>query len=92
MPQFWEGTLSGSGQLPEEGSGLEISAEDREVIRLVRSNPRRGKKALGIIVPLEQARQFAEFQQTRQRRGDWRDAAFLAAAALVLLAVGAAAL
>ena len=44
-------------------------------------------ETIGIIVPIEEARDFVEFQKARKLRGNWRETAVMAAASALLLLV-----
>lgn len=50
-------------------------------------NSRQRPEVVGVIVPLEEAREFKEFQRARKMRGNWQETAMMAAASLVLIAV-----
>ena len=50
-------------------------------------NSRQRPEVVGVIVPLEEAREFKEFQRARKMRGNWQETAMMAAAYLVLIAV-----
>ena len=54
-------------------------------VRVVNSCKR--AEVVGVIVPLEEAREFSEFQRARKMRGSWKETAMMAAASLVLIAV-----
>ena len=47
-------------------------------------NSRQRPEVVGVIVPLEEAREFKEFQRARKMRGNWQETAMMAAASLVL--------
>ena len=47
----------------------------------------RRPETIGIIVPIEEARDFAEFQKARNSRGNWVEPAVMAVAVLGMLAV-----
>ena len=44
-------------------------------------------ETIGIIVPIEEAREFCEFRKARKLRGNWRETAVMAAAGLSMLLV-----
>ena len=44
-------------------------------------------ETIGIIVPIEEAREFCAFQKARKLRGNWRETAVMAAASALLLIV-----
>ena len=44
-------------------------------------------EVVGVIVPLEEAREFKEFQRARKMRGNWQETAMMAAASLILFAI-----
>ena len=54
-------------------------------VRVVNSHQR--PEVVGVIVPLEEAREFKEFQRARKMRGDWQETAMMAAASLILFAI-----
>ena len=45
------------------------------------------RHTVGVIVPIEEARDFAEFQKARNSRGNWVEPAVMAVALLGILAV-----
>ena len=45
------------------------------------------RQTVGVIVPIEEARDFAEFQKARNSRGNWVEPAVMAVALLGILAV-----
>ena len=53
--------------------------------RIVRSSRR--PETIGIIVPVEEARDFAEFQKARNSRWNWEETAVMAVAVLGILVV-----
>ena len=55
------------------------------VVRLVNSSNR--SEVVGVIVPLEDAREFSEFQKARKMRGSGEETAMMVAASLVMTAV-----
>ena len=44
-------------------------------------------ETIGIIVPIEEARDFVEFQKAKKLRGNWRETAVMAAVSAMLLLV-----
>ena len=44
-------------------------------------------QSIGVIVPIEEAREFCEFRKARKLRGNWRDTAVMAAVSVLLLLV-----
>ena len=54
-------------------------------VRVVNSHQR--PEVVGVIVPLEEAREFKEFQRARKMRGNWQETAMMAAASLILFAI-----
>lgn len=54
-------------------------------VRVVNSCKR--AEVVGVIVPLEEAREFKEFQRARKMRGNWQETAMMAAASFVLIAI-----
>ena len=50
-------------------------------------NSRQRPEVVGVIVPLEEAREFKEFQRARKMRGNWQETAMMAAASFVLIAI-----
>lgn len=54
-------------------------------VRVVNSCKR--AEVVGVIVPLEEAREFSEFQRARKMRGSWQETAMMAAASLILFAI-----
>ena len=55
------------------------------LVRIVGGNRR--PETVGIIVPLEEAREFCEFRKARKLRGNWRETAVMAAVSALLLLV-----
>lgn len=51
--------------------------------RIVRSSRR--PETIGIIVPVEEARDFVEFQKAKKLRGNWQETAVMAVAAVGML-------
>lgn len=43
-------------------------------------------QTIGVIVPIEEARDFVEFQKERKLRGNWQETAVMAVAAVGMLA------
>lgn len=48
---------------------------------------RRRPETIGVIVPIEEARDFAEFQKSRNSRGNWVETAVMAISVLGILVV-----
>lgn len=44
------------------------------------------RQTVGVIVPIEEARDFVEFQKAKKLRGNWQETAVMAVAALGMLA------
>lgn len=44
-------------------------------------------QTIGVIVPIEEARDFVEFQKARKFRGNWQETAVMAAVSALLLLV-----
>lgn len=55
------------------------------LVRIVGSSSR--PQTIGVIVPIEEARDFVEFQKERKLRGNWRETAVMAAASALLLLI-----
>lgn len=55
------------------------------LVRIVGASSR--PQTIGVIVPIEEARDFVEFQKARKLRGNWRETAVMAAASALLLIV-----
>ena len=55
------------------------------LVRIVGKSSR--PQSIGVIVPIEEARNFVEFQKARKLRGNWRETAVMAAASGLLLLV-----
>ena len=55
------------------------------LVRIVGKNSR--PQSIGVIVPIEEARDFVEFQKARKLRGNWRETAVMAAVSVLLLLV-----
>ena len=47
------------------------------------------RQTVGVIVPIEEARDFVEFQKAKKLRGNWRETAVMAVAVLGILVVSA---
>ena len=45
------------------------------------------RQTVGVIVPIEEAREFCEFRNARKLRGNWRETAVMAAVSGLLLLV-----
>ena len=45
------------------------------------------RQTVGVIVPIEEARDFVEFQKAKKLRGNWQETAVMAAASALLLLV-----
>ena len=54
-------------------------------VRVVNSCKR--AEVVGVIVPLEEAREFSEFQRARKMRGSGAETAMMVAASLILFAI-----
>ena len=54
------------------------------LVRIVGASSR--PQTIGVIVPIEEARDFVEFQKARKLRGNWRETAVMAVAAVGMLA------
>ena len=55
------------------------------LVRIVGKSSR--PQSIGVIVPIEEAREFCEFRKARKLRGNWRDTAVMAAVSVLLLLV-----
>ena len=55
------------------------------LVRIVGASSR--PQTIGVIVPIEEARDFVEFQKARKLRGNWRETAVMAAVSALLLLV-----
>lgn len=44
-------------------------------------------QTIGVIVPIEEAREFCEFRKARKLRGNWRETAVMAAVSALMLLV-----
>lgn len=47
------------------------------------------RQTVGVIVPIEEARDFVEFQKAKKLRGNWHETAAIAVAVLGILVVSA---
>lgn len=45
------------------------------------------RQTVGVIVPIEEARDFVEFQKAKKLRGNWQETAIMAAASALLLLI-----
>ena len=55
------------------------------LVRIVGKSSR--PQTIGVIVPIEEAREFCEFRKARKLRGNWRETAVMAAVSALLLLV-----
>ena len=55
------------------------------LVRVVGKSSR--PQSIGVIVPIEEAREFCEFRKARKLRGNWRETAVMAAVSAMLLLV-----
>ena len=55
------------------------------LVRIVGASSR--PQTIGVIVPIEEAREFCEFRKARKLRGNWRETAVMAAVSAMLLLV-----
>ena len=55
------------------------------LVRIVGASSR--PQTIGVIVPIEEAREFCEFRKARKLRGNWGETAVMAAASALLLLV-----
>ena len=55
------------------------------LVRIVGASSR--PQSIGVIVPIEKAREFCEFRNARKLRGNWRETAVMAAVSGLLLLV-----
>ena len=53
------------------------------LVRIVGASSR--PQTIGVIVPIEEAREFCEFRKARKLRGNWRETAVIAAVSALLL-------
>lgn len=54
------------------------------LVRIVGKNSR--PQTVGVIVPIEEARDFVEFQKAKKLRGNWQETAVMAVSAVGMLA------
>ena len=59
---------------------------DIDAIARIVSASRR-PETIGVIVPIEEAREFCEFRKAKKLRGNWRETAVIAVAVLGILVV-----
>ena len=59
---------------------------DIDAIARIVSASRR-PETIGVIVPIEEAREFCEFRKAKKLRGNWRETAVIAAVSALLLIV-----
>ena len=57
------------------------------LVRIVGKSSR--PQTIGVIVPIEEAREFCEFRKARKLRGNWRETAVMVVAVLGILVVSA---
>ena len=55
------------------------------LVRIVGASSR--PQTIGVIVPIEEAREFCEFRKARKLRGNWRETAVMVAVSALLLLV-----
>ena len=55
------------------------------LVRIVGASSR--PQTIGVIVPIEEARDFVEFQKARKLRGNWGETAVMAAVSALMLLV-----
>lgn len=55
------------------------------LVRIVGKSSR--PQTIGVIVPIEEARDFVEFRKARKLRGNWRETAVMAAVSALMLLV-----
>lgn len=55
------------------------------LVRIVGKSSR--PQTIGVIVPIEEAREFCEFRKARKLRGNWRETAVMVAVSALLLLV-----
>ena len=55
------------------------------LVRIVEKSSR--PQTVGVIVPIEEARDFVEFQKAKKLRGNWMETALMAAVSAMLLLV-----
>lgn len=61
--------------------------EDIDAILPVANGNAGRRQTVGVIVPIEDARDFVEFQKAKKLRGNWQETAVMAAASALLLLV-----
>ena len=60
--------------------------EDIDAILPVANGNAGRRQTAGVIVPIEEARDFVEFQKAKKLRGNWQETAVMAVAAVGMLA------
>ena len=60
--------------------------EDIDAILPVANGNAGRRQTVGVIVPIEEARDFVEFQKAKKLRGSWQETAVMAVAAVGMLA------
>lgn len=60
--------------------------EDIDAILPVANGNAGRRQTVGVIVPIEEARDFVEFQKAKKLRGNWMETAVIAVAAVGMLA------
>ena len=55
------------------------------LVRIVGASSR--PQAIGVIVPIEEAREFCEFRKAKKLRGNWRETAVMVAGSALLLLI-----
>ena len=60
--------------------------EDIDAILPVANGNAGRRQTVGVIVPIEEARDFVEFQKAKKLRGNWQETAVMAVAAVGMLA------
>lgn len=60
--------------------------EDIDAILPVANGNSGKRQTVGVIVPIEEARDFVEFQKAKKLRGNWQETAVMVVAALGMLA------
>lgn len=61
--------------------------EDIDAILPVANGNAGRRQTVGVIVPIEEARDFVEYQKAKKLRGNWQETAVMAVAAAGMLAV-----
>ena len=61
--------------------------EDIDAILPVANGNAGRRQTVGVIVPIEEARDFVEFQKAKKLRGNWQETAVMAAVSALLLLV-----